>query len=286
MNLLANCGIVLLFLILIKQHLLPQREMVYEYSHLFNIVNIFVLMIYMIFFGFQLSFMRSEYIVLIDGMLLCLWLYLLYTMNRTFILSEEKTELVYREIYNQNVEQYVQYYLQDQEKLSELKHDFKNHLMIIERLDDFQKIHEYIEEILGDIQNMQSYETYGNIYVDACLNMKVQEYKDVQFHFSIHIDGLKMNGKDLSALLFNLLDNSAHAASQCQGEVDMSMIYNEGNLVMSMKNDCLFKPDFQSHNQYHGYGMRIIQSIVDKYNGAIEYRFEQQKVCVDLCIQV
>ena len=87
-------------------------------------------------------------------------------------------------------------------------------------------------------------------------------------------------------MLFNLLDNSAHAAGQCQGEVDMSMIYNEGNLVMSMKNDCLCEPDYQSHSQFHGYGLKIIQSIVDKYNGAIEYRFEQQKVCVDLCIQV
>lgn len=230
--------------------------------------------------------MRSEYIVLIDGMLLCLWLYLLYTMNRTFVLNEEKTEFMYREVYNQNIEQYVQYYLQDQKKSLELMHDFKNHLMIIERLDDFNKIHEYIREILGDIQSMQSYVTYGNIYVDACLNMKVQEYKNLQFHFSVHIDGLKMNGKDLCALLFNLLDNSAHAASQCQGEVDMSMIYNEGNLVMSMKNDCLFEPDYQSHSQFHGYGLKIIQSIVDKYNGAIEYRFEQQKVCVDLCIQV
>lgn len=285
-HLIVNSLVVGIFIVLYKIELLPKKLMIQQRAHLYSLVNMMILLIIMIFYSFQITYMRNEYVIIIDGIIIILWQSLLYVMNQTFILSEEKAELMLMDVYNQNVEQYIHYYLQDREKLEKIKHDFKNHLLVLRRLHDFNQVDDYIEEIIGDIQQIHSYHSYGNIYVDACIDTKVKEYQNVQFVWNIQIDGLNMNGKDLCSLLFNLLDNAAHAANQCQGEVDVSMLYNEGNLVINIIDDCLEEPDFVSHKENHGYGMKIIQSIVDKYNGAIEYRFEKQKVYVDLCIQV
>lgn len=285
-HLIVNSLVVGIFIVFHKIKLLPERVMIQQHAHLFNVVNMLILLIIMIFYSFQMTYMRNEYVIIIDGMIIVLWQSLLYVMNQTFVLSKEKAEYMLMDLYNQNVEQYIHYYLQDQETLAKIKHDFKNHLMVLQRLNDFDQVHEYIEEIIGDIQQVHSHHSYGNIYVDACIDTKVKEYENVQFLLNIQIDDLHMNGKDLCSLLFNLLDNAANAANQCQGEVDVNMLYNEGNLVINIVDDCLEEPDFVSHKENHGYGMKIIQSIVDKYNGAIEYRFDKQKVYVDLCIQV
>lgn len=88
-----------------------------------------------------------------------------------------------------------------------------------------------------------------------------------------------MNPKDLSTLIFNLLDNAFQASLEVNGHVEFKMIYNASRLIIETINDVNEMPNFVSKKgSGHGYGMKIIQDIVRKYNGNIEYSYDNNKL--------
>lgn len=212
-----------------------------------------------------------------------LWLILIYALNKSFVLVREKENyLIMRSTY-ENIEQHIKQYEREENEIKKIRHDMKNHLTVIKNLDEIEMISKYIDQLYPKLENIKvpSKKLSGNIYIDAIINSKISEYKNVSVVSDFDIGTLKMESVDLSIILFNLIDNACQSAEEINGQVIIEMKYNDNHLFIEIENDCMKKPDFISKKgKGHGYGMRIINDIIKKYNGNIEYEVKETKVRV------
>ncbi len=98
-----------------------------------------------------------------------------------------------------------------------------------------------------------------------------------------------INNKDLCLLFINLLSNAIEAA---RGHVHVRMCQVHKMLLIEVINDFKEKPNgdrtklrtTKNDKDKHGWGIRIIESIVNKYDGNLEYRVDDSRVHVEIMI--
>lgn len=97
--------------------------------------------------------------------------------------------------------------------------------------------------------------------------------------------------KDLCALFANLLDNAVEAAGR---EIRMQIRPIHQMLFIQIENDFVTEPVKQNgrfrttkkNPDSHGWGMQIIEQIVSKYEGSIEYEVKEGSFCVNAMINM
>lgn len=101
------------------------------------------------------------------------------------------------------------------EALKGQKHDFNNHMSVVEgmiSLKKYDKARSYIHNICGKTNEIFSISKIENIEVAAILYKKVAiaENKgiNVEIDINTHLENLVVNSIDLSKIFFNLLDNA------------------------------------------------------------------------------
>ena len=87
-------------------------------------------------------------------------------------------ELIMEDISNKYISKYLDFYNQESDNLRKLKHDLKNHQLVLESLDKKNQYTQYIDEVFKGIGQVTYIES-GNIYIDACLYAKQQEYPEI-----------------------------------------------------------------------------------------------------------
>ena len=94
--------------------------------------------------------------------------------------------------------------------------------------------------------------------------------------------GLKLEDREFCVLCANLLNNALEAAKE---QIRLNIAVTAGFLVIEMKNDYKEKPlvknnHFVSEREQdslaHGWGMKIIEQIVEKYHGELTIRVDVQ----------
>ena len=94
--------------------------------------------------------------------------------------------------------------------------------------------------------------------------------------------GLKLEDREFCVLCANLLDNALKAAKE---QIKLNIAIAAGFLVIEMENDYKEKPlvknnHFVSETEQgslaHGWGMKIIEQIVEKYHGELTIRVDVQ----------
>ena len=120
------------------------------------------------------------------------------------------------------------------------------------------------------------------MFLDACLNTKIESNNDIQFEVSAFVnDEIGIEDKDMCALVFNMLDNAIESA-QKQQEKQKRLIWlyvtREKQFVrIRTENYCDEKIQFKNgmpvttkkDRRLHGYGMKSIKSTVETYNGSV-----------------
>ena len=102
---------------------------------------------------------------------------------------------------------------------------------------------------------------------------------------------INIEQRDLCVLLANLMDNAVEAA---QEEIKVAIKRIQDMLIICVQNDCHMLPlrkngKFQTTKKdriNHGWGIQNIEDIVQKYQGSIEYRTQDDKFFVDIMINV
>ena len=187
---------------------------------------------------------------------------------------------------NQYISKYIDFYRQESENLRKIRHDLKNHQMILESIDKEKKYQQYIDEVFTDVEN-SDFVISGNIFVDSCLFVKKQEYPQIDFTYDLSIKELVFNDKDLMSLLFNLIDNACKEAMMTDCKVDIVVSYQNDILVIRVTNTVRQKPNFiVNKGEEHGLGLKIINSIVNKYNGVIFIDYPDDKIVFNIKINV
>ena len=198
------------------------------------------------------------------------------------------------------MKQYYQQMLQASEERAILIHDIKKHLMAIQAMNSSNEnaeISHYIQSILNmpilEKKRIHSDNDFLNMvldgYSDRCKSEGISFNTDVRSH---SIDFLSTD--DITTLFCNLLDNALEAACKAEnGYIDLSINRHTDTplSLINIRNSCNESPinkdgtliqTTKSNKTYHGYGMKSIQRVIEKYGGIINYSYEDHTF--NLCI--
>jgi sensor histidine kinase regulating citrate/malate metabolism len=93
--------------------------------------------------------------------------------------------------------------------------------------------------------------------------------------------------KDICALFSNLLDNAIEAKPK---RIDVIIKQVQGMLMVQVRNDIVEKPRKEngrfltrkSNQIEHGWGLRSVEAVVEKYFGSIEYLVDDKSFSVNI----
>lgn len=174
-----------------------------------------------------------------------------------------------------------------------LVHDIKNHLTAIDTLasgPNPTQVHDYVTAIYEHYQLSSRLPFSGNKMMDVICNQKQTQCAQEGISISFHNEGVRldfMNDVDLCALLANLLDNAIESCHISASKYIAVSFYRKNNmfLVISMQNSCDRHPEIQNHrlvswktdNAAHGIGMLSIEKSIKKYQGTMDYYYDEEK---------
>jgi len=184
------------------------------------------------------------------------------------------------------------------EKLQKVKHDIKNHLIYIRKIVDSNetgKLNEYIDSVSRNLQETDKYMVTSNRILDYILSTKIAENRNINFmcvgdcFFLLdHLEEL-----DVAILFGNLLDNAIEAAGKVENkliEIRVARFHDFLNIYITNSVDesvLRFNPELRSTKSDpvgHGWGLRNVRSIVDRYGGMFDCYEKNNRFTVHVCI--
>lgn len=227
-------------------------------------------------------------------LLLNLFIYRIYDNNRKKNYEFMELQLQLQKEYD-NAEYYKMLLKQDEEQKI-LVHDIKKHLHSISTLNEQNERHKidtYISQIIHSSSLQESVRVCDNDLLNAILCRYIRDCNEKQITLRADIrKGLLtyMTYDDLTALFCNLLDNAVESASKISDSyIDLSVTYNENAslTMLTMINSCYKNPfsdktgmltTTKQNHLRHGYGLKSIQRIVEKYHGNMKTYFDENSM--------
>lgn len=169
------------------------------------------------------------------------------------------------------------------EELRAFKHDVNKHMTAIEVLFEkkqYDEMKDYLNNIKEYIETDIIYKTENPI-ADYIINATIKEIKS-QGPLDIQIIGkfqrnIGISNTDMCVLLANVLNNAKEAIAECSGSRKLFMEirnYRDKNYI-TIKNSSpkrQYEPGVSTKDdkENHGYGMKNVHRILEKYDGTIE----------------
>ena len=175
------------------------------------------------------------------------------------------------------------------EHIRRLAHDEKNHLLAIKGMTDSREINEYIDQIYDDLQRYSYTGASGNKQLDVLLNRyKIQcDAEGIRFETNVKTAQLsEFSDTDLVSLLSNILDNAVESAKGSkEKKIALSINKTMGSDALTCVNSCDDEPktvngkliSSKKNPDDHGYGSKIIEDIVKKYDGCSSWHYDNEK---------
>lgn len=182
------------------------------------------------------------------------------------------------------------------------RHDYHNHIQAMQAysaLGKYEELCQYLVTLDDDLNQVDTVIKTGNIMIDAILNSKISFAKAHQIAINakaIVPKDLKITDIDLCVLLGNLMDNAIEA---CQRQEDSGKrflrIYMgtlKGQLYLSVQNSvggAIKKQNggYRTSKQgYHGFGLKRVDTIIQKYNGFLNRQDEGDVFATEVMLPV
>ncbi len=215
----------------------------------------------------------------------------------TIIIATENNLLKQQNIAYENEAEIVSGSL---ETIRGLKHDMKNHILILESIyknNRFDEFEDYIGKILNEIENEKKIVNSTNFIVDSIINLKLKELVDDRIEISTNVkipNKINILGFDLNVILSNLLDNAITALKETDGQARLSLYMHcvKGSLIIIIDNTFNSKITLSEGNivttkkskENHGIGLKNVKNIVEQYNGDIDINYLDNTFSVEILI--
>lgn len=222
---------------------------------------------------------------------------LLLISNIIVYLIYEKAEksnqkLIELELVNQKNDidmQYLELLEKKNETMNIMAHDYKNNILTISNMSDSNEVKEYIDNMVGEIAKYNRIAKTQNRLLDVILSKytDICNDKGIKFETDIMTDNLGfINSYDISSLFNNILDNAVEAASLSSNKyinLEITNSLNSYHRVIAT-NSC----DNEPHNEKgklittkknkdaHGFGTKSIRKIVNKYDGELQWEYNNE----------
>lgn len=227
--------------------------------------------------------------------LACSSLFLIVAVIITCILQQNQVkkeqELFELRAYQQEQETNNTYFELLEHQNNELQlfvHDTKNHYRTLYDLsDEPEKIKKYIEGMVNDLEKTNQIGKTSNKILDLILGKYdyICEKNSITFEKNIHKSDISfMADNDLTSILNNMLDNAIESAVKSNRKIITIGINKLGKmLVIDITNSSDTPPlvkngklvSTKKSAGLHGYGFKSICRTAKKYNGDVEWEYNQ-----------
>ncbi|WP_044913526.1 sensor histidine kinase [Butyrivibrio sp. WCE2006] len=168
-----------------------------------------------------------------------------------------------------------------------IKHDINNHILVLEELvatGNEKDAKEYLEAIKKDFAESGSLVKTGNPVTDVIISEKQKDALDKGMEFSSSFafpQNVNISTYDISVVLGNILSNAFEAAHKsAEKRVNLSSVMKGQIFFIEVRNSfdgALFIDEAtglpksnKDQNQGHGYGLRNVKKVAEKYFGTME----------------
>lgn len=210
--------------------------------------------------------------------------YMTVLLNKTQRESERLRSLAQQEKFR---EQYAQNIKKQYEEISQVRHDMKQTHSVVMSLLMEAKADEAIEYMQKSAKQISEFDVIidvGNDFVNAILNAKLSEAKQngITVLCSADKNAAGIDEVDLCNLLGNLLDNAIESCEKCgdgQRIIEIKLRTCENKYLLEVENTAI-ENALENNRQLsttkgdasrHGYGVKSIKSIAEKYNGMVNF---------------
>lgn len=172
------------------------------------------------------------------------------------------------------------------------KHDMRTHIQTMKAylsLGEYGKLEQYLGELDGDLEAVDTIVKTGNVRIDALLNSKLSlaRAKGIPVEAKAVVPGeLSVSEVDLGIIIGNLMDNAMDACMKIQDEGERFLrVYIDvikGQLYIYVMNATGERPrrkgGFYTTTKTardHGYGLVRMDNVVKKYQGYLDRQDEE-----------
>lgn len=249
---------------------------------------LFVMLIYTKAQHYTASFIA--FIVVMDFLCMCIDILLIVHMNRIGRLAIQKEQLATALEIQKAENKYNESVIESNEAMAKIRHDYIDQMQVIKLLiesDDEtsrSKAIQILEKLSAAIHRTSTVQYCDNKTINALLTAKIQEFEKNNIKYEIKclipsktfIDDIA-----LCSVFSNLINNGIEAARKSSDPfVKISVRGDDDKLLINVKNSVdeniavipqKIKARFTTKDdkKNHGFGVSIVKSIVEKYNGVI-----------------
>ena len=220
----------------------------------------------------------------------------LCSQNSEEKLIDEKSEM--ERMLNREQEHY-QALVQNQEIINRKCHDLKYSIkMLRQDLEGEEKLH-YLDKLEQEVMIYEKIAKTGNVSLDHTLSEKclICAAHDIKFTYMVDAEGLgRMEAIDIYTLFGNAIDNAIECVVKYEDYekriISLYVTKQFGALKIHLENYCeevlydeqknIISTKVDKNN--HGFGLKSIRYIAEKYNGYMNITNEKRLFCLDILI--
>ena len=189
-------------------------------------------------------------------------------------------------------------------EIAKMSHEFNNQIRTISSLAssaDNKALNDYLGDLIEDIEDIKVNIYTGIESIDAVINRKEKQASELDIVTKVsamYNVNLKIRNIDVCMILANLFDNAIEACEKIGnsnqrfinfsiskiGAMTVIKMENSYNSERSVKNKGGELATTKEISERHGYGVKIIKSIVEKYDGTFETTYKDGKFSVYLLL--
>lgn len=210
--------------------------------------------------------------------------------SRSSALHNEKREKEMVTTMNHIARRGYQKIVQMNEELRAQRHDFKNHLLAIQNMDQ-EESRQYIQDLLKKQYSHTTFSHTGDAYIDAVLSSKIESIENNQIRYEQNVKypgTIPISPSDLCAIVSNQLDNAIEACKKIEdhsqrwirftidkkGEM-LGIICENAIIPKSVTMEMLKSSTKQTEEHLHGYGIRNIRYCAERNGGEVVHEIKE-----------
>lgn len=189
------------------------------------------------------------------------------------------------------------------DQLRKIRHEIKNRYAVMQVMlhnKQYAQLEAYFQEINSESAVLSSHVETGNAVFDMIFNLEFSKMtaKNIEVTTKLIVPPeIPMAEMDLSSMITNLMDNAIEACDKIQEGarmIDVSaqivhsyFIFRISNTIAEEKTDSALSLETDKPNkELHGYGSKIVDDIVRKYNGHVLRRVQDNRFFVDIMLDL
>jgi len=183
--------------------------------------------------------------------------------------------------------------LENNEDIRKFKHDLKAHMICLKEMacnEKYDELKEYLSEVEDSVDILYDKITVGNEVVNIVLNSSYEEalQNKIEFNCKGEFRGdILMPSSELCVLFYNLVKNAMEACAKIalgERKISLEIKSYKNNLVIDICNSVANSVNIEQidingttkeDKINHGYGLKIIKRIVNKYDGTVNYKNDE-----------